>query len=143
MNRVPAGDRSFDWAQHALRIALGAAFLSAVADRFGWYGPPGARGVGWGDWQHFLAYTQQLTWFLPPALTQVAGGVATLLEIVFGVALIAGRFVWQAALGSAVLLLTFGVAMTVGLDPTAPFDYSVFTAAAGAFLLSLVARKHD
>lgn len=142
MTHFPVSDRSLVWAQRALRIALGTAFLSAVADRFGLYGPPGARGVGWGDWQHFLDYTQQLTWFLPPSLTQLADGVATLLEIAFGVSLIAGRFVWQAALGSAVLLLTFGVAMAVALDVTAPLDYSVFTAAAGAFLLSLVARKH-
>jgi len=31
--------------------------LSAVADRFGLWGPPRAANVSWGDWPHFVAYT--------------------------------------------------------------------------------------
>lgn len=38
------------------RIALAAAFLSAVADRFGLWGPPGATGVAWGDLKNFNDY---------------------------------------------------------------------------------------
>jgi putative oxidoreductase len=136
-------DRSLVWAKHTLRIALGVAFLSAVADRFGWYGPPGSRGVAWGSWEQFVAYTQLLNWFLPAAVTPLVAGAATLLELTLAVALIAGRFVRLAALGSAVLLLMFGVAMAVALDPTAPLDYSVFTAAAGAFLLAEVTRTSE
>jgi hypothetical protein len=41
-----------------------------------------------------------------------------------------------AALASGVLLLTFAVAMTTALGPEAPLSYSVWTAAAGAFLLA-------
>lgn len=33
-----------------LRVALGAGFLSGIADRFGLYGRPGVPGVSWGDW---------------------------------------------------------------------------------------------
>jgi hypothetical protein len=33
-----------------VRFALGSAFLSAIADRFGVYGPPGSKYVGFGDW---------------------------------------------------------------------------------------------
>ena len=39
------------------RLALGASFLSAVADRFGLWGPYGAKNVSWGDFAHFVEYT--------------------------------------------------------------------------------------
>ena len=35
------------------RFALGASFLSAVADRFGLWGPYGAKNVSWGNFAHF------------------------------------------------------------------------------------------
>ena len=53
-----------------------------------------------------------------------------------GVALLAGVRVRLAALASGVLLLTFAIAMTTALGPEAPLSYSVWTAAAGAFLLA-------
>ncbi len=37
-----------------LRIALAISFLSAVADRFGLWGSPGAANVAWGDWPTFV-----------------------------------------------------------------------------------------
>src|SRR5437016_11159934 len=40
------------------RFALGASFLSAVADRFGLWGPHGAKNVSWGDFAHFVEYTR-------------------------------------------------------------------------------------
>jgi hypothetical protein len=51
-----------------LRWALGATLLSAVADRFGLWGPPGGTDVSWGDWAHFVAYTAKVNSFLPPPL---------------------------------------------------------------------------
>lgn len=45
------------------RVALGTAFLSAVADRFGLWGPPDATNVAWGDMTRFLAYANRLNWF--------------------------------------------------------------------------------
>jgi hypothetical protein len=43
------------------RFALGASFLSAVADRFGLWGPYGAKNVSWGDFAHFVEYTGAVT----------------------------------------------------------------------------------
>ncbi len=40
-----------------LRLALGLSFLSAVADRFGWWGPFGHPNVAWGSFARFVAYT--------------------------------------------------------------------------------------
>ena len=48
-----------------LRSAIGFAFLSAVADRFGWWGAPGETGVVWGSFSRFLAYTATLNPYLP------------------------------------------------------------------------------
>jgi len=119
-----------------MRLALAAGFLSAVADRFGLWGPIGTPGVAWGEFPKFLDYTATLLPFLSTTLVAVAGWAATVAEIVLGVALIAGVRVRLAALASGVLLITFAVAMTTALGPEAPLSYSVWTAAAGAFLLA-------
>ena len=50
-----------------LRVALGGAFLSAVADRFGLWGAYGYPNVAWGSYSRFVAYTAKLLWLLPPA----------------------------------------------------------------------------
>jgi hypothetical protein len=53
--------------QIALRLSLAAAFLSAVADRFGWWAPFGQG--NWGSMGPFADYAHQLVpfaygWFL-------------------------------------------------------------------------------
>ena len=121
-----------------LRLSLAAAFLSASADRLGWWGPPGAPLVAWGAWEPFIAYTGKLLWFLPSSWINLCGVGATVAEIGLGVWLILGFRLQAAALASAGLLLTFGAAMTVAMGVKAPLDYSVFTAAAGALALALL-----
>src|SRR5215475_15037309 len=82
-----------------LRLALAAGFLSAVADRFGLWGPPGTPGVGWGEFTQFLAYTGQLLWFLPASLVPAAGWAATVLEFTLAVGLLVG--IWLRAVALA------------------------------------------
>lgn len=120
----------------AMRLALAASFLSAVADRFGLWGPSGTPGVGWGEFAKFLDYTGTLLPFLPPPLVAVAGWAATVAEVVLAAALLAGVQVRLAAIASGLLLLSFAVAMTASLGFEPPLSYSVWTAAAGAFLLA-------
>lgn len=120
----------------AARVALAAGFLSAVADRFGVWGPPGAPQVAWGDWTHFVTQTATLNWFMPRAAAPVIAAVATLAEIGLAIALLVGFRPRETALASGCLLLLFAVAMTVALGPKAPLDYSVFAASAAAFLLA-------
>lgn len=120
------------------RVALAAAFLSAVADRFGLWGPAGTPGVAWGNFDSYLAYTDQLLWYLPPGLVTAAGWMATMLEVVLAVGLLVGVCLRAFALASGVLLTTFAVAMTIALGPEPPLSYSVWTAAAGAFLLATI-----
>ena len=119
-----------------LRLALGTAFLSAVADRFGVWGPLGTRNVGWGDFSHFITYTQKLTSMMPASSVRALAWIATIGEIVFGTALIVGWQTRAAAFLSGLLLLIFGLSMIYGLGLQAPLNYSVFSACAGAFLLS-------
>lgn len=119
-----------------LRFALGFSFLSAVADRFGLWGAFGEPNVAWGSFSRFVAYTEQLNWFLPKAMIPTLAIAATCAEVVLGILLVLG---WQtriAALLSGVLLLIFAVTMTVALGIKAPLDYSVFTAMGGALLLA-------
>jgi uncharacterized membrane protein YphA (DoxX/SURF4 family) len=133
---VPNRVRSTTLAAVFLRLALAAEFLSAVADRFGLWGPAGTPGVAWGGFDPFLAYTGQLLWFLPAGLVPAAGWASTVLEVALAVGLLVGVRVRAFALASGLLLTIFAVAMTVALGPEPPLSYSVWSAAAGAFLLA-------
>jgi hypothetical protein len=124
-----------------IRVALAFSFLSAVADRFGLWGQFGVAGVSWGDFDRFTAYTAQLLWFLPPSLLPPAAILATAAEVIVAGGLLVGwRLRWW-AFASAALLLSFALAMTSALGLKAPTDYSVWTAAAAAFLLGVVAPQ--
>ena len=119
-----------------LRLALGLSFLAALADRFGWWGAFGRPNVSWGSFARFVAYTGKLNWFLPEALMPALAIMATCAEALFGLCLVIGWHTRTAALLSGILLLVFAVTMTVALGVKAPLNFSVFSAAAGAFLLA-------
>lgn len=125
-----------------LRLALSVTFLVSIADRFGWLGPPGAKNVSWGDWSHFVQYVAVLNWYLPQSLIPTLAVLETIVELGLAVALLAGRYLRDVAWGSAVLLLSFALTMSVALGVIAPLSYSVFTAAASALLLGAIA-DHD
>ena len=121
-----------------LRLALGAAFLSAVGDRFGLWGPLGTPDVAWGNFQRFMQYTAQLNPWAPAALVPALAWTASAAELALGVALVAGLFTREAALASGLLLLLFALGMTVGTGVKSALDASVLSAAAGAFGLTLL-----
>ena len=125
-------------AQLFLRIALSLSFLSAVADRFGLWGQPGDDGVAWGNWENFINYSNTLNSFLPEPIAYFAGVVATVAEILFGILLLIGYKIRLTALLSGILLCCFALTMTFAFGPKSPFDYSVWTAAAAAFLLRTI-----
>ncbi len=118
-----------------LRLALGAGFLSAVADRFGFWGPPGTKNASWGDFAHFTQYTGQVNPWAPAAWIPALAWASTFAELVLGVALILGLFTRWAALLSGILLLLFAGGMSVGTGVKSALNYSVFAAAAAAFAL--------
>ena len=120
-----------------LRAALAAGFLSAVADRFGLWGPRGSPHVAWGDFPHFLSYTGLINPWAPAPLVPVLGWSATAAEVAFAVALLLGYRTRLAALGSGVLLLLFGLGMTMGTGIKTALDASVFAASAAGFALAL------
>ena len=119
-----------------MRLALGVSFLSAVADRFGLWGPYGEPHIAWGNFGRFTAYTGTLLWFLPRTLYPSMAWTATAAETVFGIGLIIGLFTRAISFVSGILLLIFALAMTFSLGIKAPLDFSVFSASAGAFLLT-------
>ena len=118
------------------RFALGASFLSAVADRFGLWGPYGAKNVSWGNFAHFVEYTGKVTALFPSSSTVSFAWAATVAETLCGILLIAGFKIRMASVLSGLLLLSFAIGMVTGLGIKTPFDYSVFSAAAAAFLLA-------
>jgi uncharacterized membrane protein YphA (DoxX/SURF4 family) len=119
-----------------LRCALGLSFLSAVADRFGWWGAFGQPNVAWGNFARFVEYTGQLNWFLPHVIIPALAVISTCAEILLGVLLLAGWHTRITALCSGMLLMIFGLAMTLALGIKAPLNFSVFSAAGGSLLLA-------
>ena len=122
-----------------LRLALALGFLSAVADRFGFY--PAEISV-WGTWQSFVDYTGLINPWLPTSLVSSAAITATIAEVVFGLALLIGFRTELFAKLSGILLLIFALAMTFSLSAKAPLDYSVYAAAAAAFALGTMNKKY-
>jgi uncharacterized membrane protein YphA (DoxX/SURF4 family) len=113
---------------------LGAAFLSGIADRFGWYT---GRNVGYGNFAGFVSYTAKVNSFMPAFSIPFLAWAATAAELFLGVALILGVWPRWVALGSAALLALFGIAMAMSFGIKSPMDYSVFSASAGSVLLAL------
>lgn len=126
------------WGRIYARVALGAAFLSAVAGRFGL-------------WDHkidlkyffvdFFKYTAEVNSFLPKALIPTIAWSATIAETSLGILLIAGVWKRWTYLASAVLLALFGTAMAISFGLKSPLDYSVYSASGAATLLAVDAWK--
>jgi len=122
-----------------LRISIAIGFLSAVADRFGMY----AKKISaWGNWQAFVDYTEQMNPWLPEAIIPAIAILATVLEIVFAIGLIIGFKTELMAKLSGILLLVFGLSMTLAFGIKPALDYSVFGVAAAAFALSTLKNKY-
>jgi len=120
------------------RIALGSAFLSAVAARFGLW-----RDRGPHPFEQFIQYTAQVNSFLPAAIIPFIAIASTIAETSLAIALIAGFRLRWIGLASAVLLALFGTAMAISFGVKSPLDESVFSASAAALLLSTTAESAD
>ena len=121
-----------------LRLALGIGFILPVMDRLGMLGLPGSPNVGWGNWSNFVDYTNSLMPYLNRPIANVLGAIASIAEVIFGVLLIIGYKTRYSAIGSGLLTLIFALSMLFFAGYRAPFNYSVFTCSAGAFLLSTI-----
>lgn len=132
-----ARNKLAEFAKIYLRLALAAAYLSSVASRFGFWG----EGMGWGNFENFLAYTAKLNPFLPASWIPAVGWTATVAETVFAILLIAGFRIRETGVLSGVMLILFAIGMTLGFNAKEPLDYSVYTASAASFLLAVYSES--
>ena len=121
-----------------LRFAIAIGSLSAVADRFGLWNKEVSV---WGNWNNFLEYTQIINPWIPSSMISSIGIIATAAEIVFAVCLIIGFKTELFAKLSGFLILLFALSMTFSTGVKGVFDFSVLTASAGSFALSLIKEK--
>ena len=121
-----------------LRFAIPAGFLSAVADRFGWWQHEVSV---WGNWNKFLEYTQLINPWIPKSMIPAIGFAAMAAEIIFALLLMIGFKTELFAKLSGFLLLLFALAMTFSTGIKGALDFSVFSASAAAFALSLMKEK--
>jgi uncharacterized membrane protein YphA (DoxX/SURF4 family) len=121
------------WIVVYARIALGTAFLSAVAGRFGlWHGS-----INMKYFSNFLEYTAEVNSFMSPTSIQYIAWAATVAEIMIGILLLLGLWLRWVSLAAAALLALFGTAMAISLGLKSPMDYSVYSASSAALLLAL------
>jgi uncharacterized membrane protein YphA (DoxX/SURF4 family) len=125
-----------------LRLALGLGFLIPVADRFGWLGAAGEKGISWGNWENFSMYTHTLLPFLDRQAANVMALLATIAEILIGSCLLFGYKTRMAAYGAFLLTLVFALCMALFIGIKAPFNYSVFAVSAGSLLLAFTPVYH-
>ncbi len=118
------------------RLAVGAVFLSNVADRLGLWGPPGTGSVAWGNLDNYYDSVRALNPYLPEVLVPVVGWFVNIAEIVLGLLLIVGFKTRWAGLLSGLLLITFALANAVNFGIKVPLNYSIFSAAAAALLIA-------
>jgi uncharacterized membrane protein YphA (DoxX/SURF4 family) len=135
-------DRILQIAKVSVRLALGITFLVSIGDRLGWLGAYGSRNVSWGDWTHFVQYVAVLNPLVPKSLIAGLAVSETIIELGLGIALLLGIYQRVVAWGSAALLMSFALTMSITLGITAPLSYSVFTALSAALLLGAVAVPH-
>lgn len=122
-----------------LRLAISIGFLSAVADRLGFW----SKEVSiWGNWDKFLEYTQLLNPLLPQDLIPVVGFIATAAEVVFALFLLIGFKTGLFAKLSGILLLLFALSMTFSTGIKGVFDFSVLAASAASFALGTMKEKY-
>jgi uncharacterized membrane protein YphA (DoxX/SURF4 family) len=121
-----------------LRLALGLGFILPVLDRLGILGAPGSANAAWGDWDHFVTYTNVLLPWLGRSLANIMALLATIAEALFGICLIIGYKTRTMALGGGILTLTFAICMILASGINAPFKYPVFVFSGAGFLLSCV-----
>lgn len=122
-----------------LRLTIAFGFLSAVADRFGFWSKEASA---WGNWENFIEYTQLINPLIPKTLISPVGVIATSAEIIFALCLIIGFKTELFAKLSGYLLLLFALAMIFSTGIKGVLDYSVLSASAAAFVLSLIKEKY-
>ena len=119
------------------RLALGTAFLSAVAARFGlWH-----RTFDLKHFANFIQYAGEVNSFLPRSVIPLVAWAATVAETSLGILLIVGLWPREVALCSAALLAAFATAMAISFGLQSPMDYSVYSASSAAVLLALYAAR--
>lgn len=131
---------AMDWERIGVlyaRFALGAAFLSAVAGRFGLWD----RTFDAKHFANFLEYAGEVLAFMPKTTIPYLAWAATVCETSFGILLLLGLWPRWVSLGSAILLAMFGSAMAISLGLKSPMDYSVYSASGAAVLLALDAFR--
>ena len=141
---LSSGDRvrGIDWERAGIlyaRIAVGAAFLSAVASRFGLWD----RTLDLKHFANFIAYTAEVNSFLPRTVIPSVAVIATVCETSLGILLILGWWPRWVSLASAILLAMFGTAMAISFGLKSPMDYSVFSSSGASVLLALDAFRRE
>jgi len=121
------------------RIALGTAFLSAVASRVGLWD----RTLDLKHFANFIQYAAEVNSFMPRGVIPFIAVAATVAETFFGILLIVGLWPRWVSLASALLLAMFGTAMAISFGLKSPMDYSVFSASGAALLLALEAYRQN
>ena len=121
-----------------LRLGVGLGFLSAVADRFGFWA---TEISAWGNWASFVESTGALNPWFPASIIPSVALLATICELVFGICILIGFKTELFAKLAGWLLLVFALAIAFSSGIKGALDYSVFAASGAAFALGSLDDK--
>jgi putative oxidoreductase len=114
------------------RIALAAAFLSAVGSRLG----------VWGTWEGFESWARtDVLAFVPAVAVKPLLVAATIAEATLGLLLLVGAWPRTVGLAAAALLAIFALSMALSAGIRSPLEYSVFSASAAALLVARMSPR--
>jgi uncharacterized membrane protein YphA (DoxX/SURF4 family) len=114
------------------RVALAAAFLSAVGGRLGL----------WGSWEGFESWARtDVLAFVPALAVKPLLVAATIAEATLGVLLLVGAWPRTVGLAAAALLAIFALSMALSAGIRSPLEYSVFSASAAALLVARMSPR--
>lgn len=131
-------DKYLPYASLLMRLALAFTLLSAVADRFGFWGNPGDKNVAWGDWFRFVEHIHTWVPFASRGAADKLAVAITIFQVSFGLMLLFGIKVRWAAIGTGFLFMVFALTMTFAYGIKAPLDSSVFVGIGASFLLACI-----
>ena len=119
------------------KVSLAISYLSAVFDRFGFWGHLGETGVSWGSMTNFFKHVSTLCPWAPESMIPVIGWVITVLEAIIAFCYIINLKNKIINTANIFILILFILSMSLFQSVKMMINFSVMVCCASALLIYL------
>ena len=119
------------------KVSLAISYLSAVFDRFGFWGHLGETGVSWGSMTNFFKHVSTLCPWAPESMIPVIGWVITVLEAIIAFCCIINLKNKIINTANIFILILFILSMSLFQSVKMMINFSVMVCCASALLIYL------